>query len=846
MPATEQTWRDSKLLHVVFGVSSVIMLVATIWMLTADHQREWKDFQRAFRQVETGTAEARIAQQKTDQYSVELKKREDALTETQEVVPPADKVAEFHEIVEQARALKIAPPAGAGAGDLVKLDNARAAIASDPPEKRPEDRKRFLAETDKFINEAIFNEANLLTTKKFKAADFDVARSQYELAVGNGASEDELQKLEASVLKVREDLEKLTSNVQEATTYRKNLQFVVAAITADETKARKALDEQKGQLTRLENALYERADNFGKQLLAMPIIDAFGRPLKVEQIWLPKLTINNNFRDVARFDRCTTCHQAIDKTAPGSAVDPGYRKQQLVELTIPTPTEKVEEELAKKGNAEIVRKLYGLQLADRGLLHESDATVSVVVPESPAAKGGLMVGDVLQTIGGGPVVDRNSALEFLSSSEVRNGRPQTIGVLRGLPNPYASHPRLDLFVGSMSPHTLQGIGCTICHEGQGSATQFKFASHTPDDPGQAEKWMHEYGWFNNHHWIFPMAPHRFAESTCLKCHHEVVELEPSSRYPDPPAPQLMAGYDTIRKFGCFGCHEINGYDGPNRRIGPDLRAEPNYSAAAQALLAVGKLDDAQKDMAEELAFHPDNEKARRGLLQSLRLGLAKDGAASGPTKKLADLLEDVESPGKLRKVGPGLRHVASKVDYEWLYSWIRKPSDFRPTTRMPQFFGLTDHMDGVGLKDSLEFEPLEIRATAEFLLAKSQPFEYADQPKGVTEQASAERGKQLFETRGCLACHQHADFPAGKMNQGPDLSRIGAKLNRPGNKNGGRWLYSWLKNPSNYHPRTLMPNLILDPIKSAEGGVSDPAADIAVFLLGSQQDWKPENVPGRR
>ena len=77
-----------------------------------------------------------------------------------------------------------------------------------------------------------------------------------------------------------------------------------------------------------------------------------------------------------------------------------------------------------------------------------------------------------------------------------------------------------------------------------------------------------------------MYPKRFAESLCLKCHHDVTELEPSERFPDPPAPKLMAGFHLIQQFGCFGCHEINGFDGPNKRIGPDLRAEPNYAAAA--------------------------------------------------------------------------------------------------------------------------------------------------------------------------------------------------------------------------------------------------------------------------
>ena len=33
----------------------------------------------------------------------------------------------------------------------------------------------------------------------------------------------------------------------------------------------------------------------------------------------------------------------------------------------------------------------------------------------------------------------------------------------------------------------------------------------------------------------------------------------------------------FEEFGCYGCHEINGYDGPTKRIGPDLRLEPNFA-----------------------------------------------------------------------------------------------------------------------------------------------------------------------------------------------------------------------------------------------------------------------------
>ena len=29
-------------MHVIFGVSSLVMLVGTVWMLAKDHNREWR------------------------------------------------------------------------------------------------------------------------------------------------------------------------------------------------------------------------------------------------------------------------------------------------------------------------------------------------------------------------------------------------------------------------------------------------------------------------------------------------------------------------------------------------------------------------------------------------------------------------------------------------------------------------------------------------------------------------------------------------------------------------------------------------------------------------------------
>jgi hypothetical protein len=53
MPATEQTWRDQRLLHAIFAVSGVLMLLATVWMFQADHSRQWKNTQRTYIDVDT-------------------------------------------------------------------------------------------------------------------------------------------------------------------------------------------------------------------------------------------------------------------------------------------------------------------------------------------------------------------------------------------------------------------------------------------------------------------------------------------------------------------------------------------------------------------------------------------------------------------------------------------------------------------------------------------------------------------------------------------------------------------------------------------------------------------------
>jgi cytochrome c2 len=664
MPATEQTWRDSKRMHLVFGISSVVMFVSTIWMLAADHNREWKEYQRKFETIENWSLTARSAEQETQEFEAEKQRLQALVDEARVTFPPPKLVEQFlaaarpenRQIQPQgSEAVQAEPSAGRDVGTEIEkeeivaavmaLEVAKKGIASDAPlaerikiiaPKRDELLDLMRSELDKvrFVQDRIAQQV------KFGKADVGALKSLYDIGVRD--EQDEVVKsVKVKIDTLQAKVDQLDLQFQATSTQRKELESILGQITADEDSARKSLKNHEATLDQMQSTLADRT-KLGRGVTELPILDAFNSPLKINQIWLPELTLFNNFKQVARFDRCTTCHLAIDKTAPGSAVKPGYPAQH--ELTDPVVIALPPELLDLPNNVEPGLKaqtIYGFKISQEGLINADDVLIDFVWPNRPAARAGLQRGDVLTHVELGgrweKLRDPDMALQILVEQIKQTAVDGSIRleVRRGFPHPYSSHPRLDLFVGSLSPHKLQDMGCTICHDGQGSATAFEWANHTPNDPQQAHEWARKYGWFDNHHWIFPMQPQRFVESGCLKCHFDVVGLGPSDQFPDPSAPKLTSGYDQVLRFGCYGCHEINGYSGPNSRIGPDMRTEPQYYAAAQQLAYLidymtgaipyadrTKLTDPQKTellatrkVAEEVSWHPDRSEPRQRLFE---------------------------------------------------------------------------------------------------------------------------------------------------------------------------------------------------------------------------------------
>lgn len=154
--------------------------------------------------------------------------------------------------------------------------------------------------------------------------------------------------------------------------------------------------------------------------------------------------------------------------------------------------------------------------------------------------------------------------------------------------------------------------------------------------------------------------------------------------------------------------------------------------------------------------------------------------------------------GEARKIGPYLRRVAAKVDPSWLVQWVTDPHEFRPQTRMPQFFFTED----------------QGKAIAAYLLKASQDegqewLAARPAPEGINP-ANPElvaQGKQLVNSVGCRGCHaiedgQSATLIGSHKTYAPILSRIAEKTHP-------HWLYYWIKNPREYSPHTAMPSLRL-------------------------------------
>ncbi|HEV3237473.1 MAG TPA: hypothetical protein VGZ25_10825, partial [Gemmataceae bacterium] len=441
MAASDKHYRSQKILDIVFAASCVLMLASIFWMLYDDYAREFRVVQRKFRDVETDLSERQMLASLPDQEKI------------QEIVDIDKKIkADREELTKIKDGIK------------KKLD-------------------QLLSEKGKLVLEQ-------LGTK----ADLDSENSLYNIAVDeNGIESARAKKIKDKIQILDVKYDEITRKVDAKQTEIDNLlsesgaKDKEAEIAKQEDKLKK-LTSDFDRLAKLTALKRWKWDDYVRSL---PILDGFAPPSKIQQITLRDLTIDyGGFSNVTRYDRCTTCHLAVDRA--------NYDRGSLVALgTVPDG------------------------LPDR-LKSVKDF---IKERQNQGAKLNYDPNDLPKTV-------------------------RTTKLKPGEITQFCAHPRLELFVEANSKHPVEQFGCTICHAGQGSATEFDKAAHMPATLNQQKEWTKEYHWDRERDWDFPMLSSRFLESSCVKCHHNVTDLISKDNREE--APKLLKGYNLVKDYGCFG------------------------------------------------------------------------------------------------------------------------------------------------------------------------------------------------------------------------------------------------------------------------------------------------------
>ena len=297
---------------------------------------------------------------------------------------------------------------------------------------------------------------------------------------------------------------------------------------------------------------------------------------------------------------------------------------------------------------------------------------------------------------------------------------------------FTSHHEPEL----LKTHDPEKFGCSPCHQGNGRATTSLEKAH-----GTYE------------HWLWPLFAKGNAEAGCQTCHAADMVLVSND-----VGWTLSEGKDLYRQRGCVGCHRYEGYD---------KEPEDLLSIAQQ----IKQLDQEKKENSKQAANLMKQADAAE--TNDVANHLNDQAVALKVTNSKLDLrLVQLDRSTKsllqdMKKVGPNLKDVRLKLNKNWIPVWLKKPSDFRATTKMPNF-RLSDE---------------QVKAISAYLWQSglTDPL-----PKHKT--GSAARGKELFETRGCLACHSIRE---GVEMEGGSFS---ANLTRVGEKDNYDYLVRWVHN----------------------------------------------------
>ncbi len=446
-------------------------------------------------------------------------------------------------------------------------------------------------------------------------------------------------------------------------------------------------------------------------------------------------------------------------------------------------------------------------------------------------------------------------------------------------NPFKTHPKLELMVGIDSPHPMKQTGCTTCHGGEGHrVNDFNSVAHMPDGEKQEKEWIKKYDWKEPHHIPSPMLKLSQTEAGCVKCHSGVELIK--------GATVLNEGRMAIEKYGCYACHKIQGWGEGRRKPGPSLLKiaskvdkewfkswvwEPksfnkhskmpaffrqsNNSKPEHIRYNMTEVNAMAEYIWEKSKSYTPNEKYKGGNAENGKKVISEVGCLGCHG---VDGLEDQSNKIK-GYAGPWLSNLGSKVQPDWLVSWLKKPWHYQEDTIMPSMRLSDTEANDIAAYllsmknksfDDLKFAKYDTAARDELLTEYLSTFDTkasaaAKVAKMDEHEKTIDLGKRSIGKYGCFSCHNIEGFD-GYAPIGPELTKEGSKPitqfgfgiqhDVPHTRDG--WITAHLQNPRRwdigidkvFKDLQLMPNFYMG---EAE------AKKITVAILGQTAEAVP-------
>jgi mono/diheme cytochrome c family protein len=416
--------------------------------------------------------------------------------------------------------------------------------------------------------------------------------------------------------------------------------------------------------------------------------------------------------------------------------------------------------------------------------------------------------------------------------------------LAGHPPPRGIDPQDPVKVNA-GKDLVDSIGCRGCHgfaEGESPALLGESKDIAPNLSGIAEKvdarWL--YHWLKNPRHYSPVARMpslRLSDEEAVSIASYLMTLGS----PKPADADLLnalgkkevveRGKTLVRKYGCFGCHDIPGMEAETR-IGVELstfgsklleelffgnrtdvpvtwyhwtyhklkdprtyateRIEqimPQFSLAEADVKALMVFLKSRSEEEVPEQYHPAHIEREKTLVRG-RLVVEKYNCVGchvieGQGGAILARYEEAPTMGP-----PILNGQGAKVQPDWLFGFLKRPVSLRPwlRVRMPTF-GLSDE---------------EATVIVQYFLAQEKvtvPFTYVDVAAIPAEHVEAGRLLMSPDYLNCFSCHQQGERKPEGPEEGwaPDLALARERLNPD-------WVIRWLRDPQALQPGTKMPS----------------------------------------